>query len=182
MQFSSRGAEGSCLSCSSNITAAYLYQGMLSFGVYWAEELWCEYTAVCVIISKSISTVFYKERKRYSLLLNVLTAWLCYILWECWHCPTSLTISCALLLTSPKCAVALNAVSRGKWGLRALCSGNYLDCHVETLLFGFNQAPPLLWGICTVCGECWSNDQGNWNCCPSACWMCLIAPFNKYFS
>lgn len=107
---------------------------MLSFGVYWAEELWCEYTAVCVIISKSISTVFYKERKRYSLLLNVLTAWLCYILWECWHCPTSLTISCALLLTSPKCAVALNAVSRGKWGLRALCSGNYLDCHVEMLL------------------------------------------------
>lgn len=112
VQFSSRGAEGSCLSCSSNITAAHLYQGMLSFGAYWAEELWCEYIAVHVIIKKSVSMVFYKEKiflvvKRINSLIVVHPASVLTL-------PTSVRISCVPLLTFPNCAVAFNTLIRGK--------------------------------------------------------------------
>lgn len=63
VQFCSRWAERSRFSCSSNITAAYLCQGMLSFVASWAEELMCGYIAVSVTVWKSIFTVFCKELK-----------------------------------------------------------------------------------------------------------------------
>lgn len=110
------------------------------------------------------------------MLIHLTTAWLCYILQACWHCPPQLE----LVVSHFWPFQTVQLLSTLLLGENEDYESSVLPC--RSTASGFNQAPSLLWGICAACGECWSSDQGSWDCCPSACWLCHTAPLNKYFS
>ena len=135
VQFYSRWAERSCFSCSSNITATYLYQGMLSFVASWAEEPMCGYIAGSVRVRKPAFTMFCKELKDFH---HLQISWQpdCVLFWLLWEFSDILKIvshsrSIARVDTSPLihnclypsfdfseiCSCFCHCFDRGKWGL-----------------------------------------------------------------